>query len=71
MIFPGTVPGYVKFGLGSLPRTVQNRVDDAEDDDDDDGGDGHAMVMMMHTWPKKKHPRTPFFKYSQEPLLTI
>ena len=31
-----------------------------------------VMVMtmtMMHTW--KKHPKTPFFKYSQEALLTI
>jgi hypothetical protein len=29
-----------------------------------------TMAMtMLHTW--KEHPKTHFFKYSQEPLLTI
>ena len=49
-------------------RTVGNRVDDDnddgdgdDDDDDDDDDDAHM----------EKTPKTHFFKYSQEPLLTI
>ena len=56
------------FGLGSQeqsPRTVQNRVDDDDDDDGDGDGDGGDDAHMA-----KKETLTPFFKYSQEPLLT-
>ena len=52
MKFPGTVPGYVMFGLGSqeqFPRTVQNRVDDDDDDDGDgDGGDDAHLAKKIN-----------------------
>ena len=61
----------IKFGLYSqeqFSRTVQNGVDDVNDDgdyDDDDDNDDDDDAHMENT------PKTPFFKYSQEPLLTI